>query len=180
MANVQLELTDASITLLAQAIAAALGTDAGSAQTGSAQAAPTTEPQDDDLESELTEAHDKLKAEDADVVKEILNEFGGKTLKTVLKKLAGDTETMQELLDELNGELSEDDGEDDGDDDGEDRSVDEVKKLAQAYSKAEGKDALKEILEDYEIKGVKQIKDLEQEDLNELFGDITEELEGTE
>lgn len=166
--------------ILAAAIVAAMGGTAKPAKASKAEkqteAAGDTPSGVDALLDEVNELHDELKAElDADDLKELLSEFGGKTLKTVLKKVGEDEEVLQELVGVMKEELEGKGGE--GGDEEVDRTADEVKKLAQAVQKKIGKDDLADILEKYEIKKVAKIKDLEQDDLNDLFDDLTEEME---
>jgi len=169
-----LKLDDDSIEALADAIAERLNDNSGKSAktTKAAKDEPDSEESSEDLVEKMTELCDEVKSEtSAAELKEILAEFDVKTPKSAAKL---DDETLEELIEALEDALEG--GDDDGDDE-DDRTVDEVKKLCQAFQKANSKDELTEILEEFDIEKVTQLKELEQEDLNELFDTLTEELE---
>lgn len=137
----------------------------------------------------------------ADDIVKLCGELGAKVCRKVLKD-AGytkpsevakdedlDADDLQELYDELmalkeeNDDVHEDEEEDDSDededededDDEEEVTLDMVKEAVQEYTKEFGKDETKELLEEYDIKSVKSLKKLSQEDLEELYEAITED-----
>lgn len=78
-------------------------------------------------------------------------------------------------------EPDEDDGEKkdelDGDEPEDEVSVDDVKALAKKYKKLTDGDSLVEALEEYDIKKIKEIGDLDEDDLESLKDDLEELIE---
>lgn len=176
MAKLTIEFDD---NILAAAIVSAIG---------SGNATATVEADngsDADWGSEdLLDLCEKFKTENsAKELKELLAEFDVKTPKAAAKAddetIAEICETLAEALDgeeeaeeEAEEEEADDEGDDDEGDDDEGVDVATVKKACQAYSKENGKDALKELLEEFDIKSAAKLGTLDQDDLDELYAEL--------
>lgn len=176
--------------ILAAAIVSAIGT-------GSATAVVETDSGSDDDAYTADEfialcAEAKAATSPKDL-KEALAEFEFKTPKAASK---ADAETLAEMVevlkdmadgveddgddddaeddDDAGDDDTSDDDDDDDDDDGDDEGVDlaTVKKACQAYGKENGKEALTELLDEFDVKSVAKLKTLEQDDLDELYAEL--------
>ncbi len=172
MAKLTIEFDD---NILAAAIVQAIGT-------GGATATVETESGDAISPEDFLALCDEAKAAtSAKDVKEALAEFDFKTPKSAAK---ADDETLAEMVEVLNEMIGEDgadeDDEEEAEDDDDEEEDDEedavtfedVKKASQAYAKENGKPALKEILEDFDLKSIAKAKDLDQDDLDELYAEL--------
>ena len=148
-------------------------------ETKAEEAAPAEEVEDDDEDEGIDAAQilavcaEYKKATSASDLKEALEEFDVKTPKAASK--LGDEERA-ELHQMLTEALNDDEDEDDEDDESSEEAitVDAVKKAAQAYAKENSKDELKEILEEYDIKTAAKISSLDEDDLEDLYAELTE------
>lgn len=82
-----------------------------------------------------------------------------------------------ELEDDDEPELDDEDSDDDDDESSSDVDPEDVKALAKKYKKMADGDALKEALEEYDIKKIKEIGDLDEDDLESLKDDLEELIE---
>ncbi len=102
-------------------------------------------------------------------VKEVLSEFNCTTVSKATKLEGDDLQDCGEALQEAIAEAeSGGSGEDD------EVTVEAVKVAVQAFSKKNGKDDTKEILEDFGINSVRGLNKLSQEDLEELYAEVCE------
>lgn len=159
------DLLTALVELIAEKVVEKMG---GSGEKVTPRASKEPEEDDvdyDDLREELAEVANAFKKDNsAAELKKVLAEFDAKTIKSVAD------EDLEDVIKALT-----DEGDDEGDDEDEEVTVEAVKLACQAFAKKNGKDELDEILEDYEIKSVRSLNKLEQEDLEELFAEVTEE-----
>lgn len=122
----------------------------------------------DDLRSELEEVAAQYKKDNsAAELKKVLAEFDARTIKSVADE---DLEAVIEALTD-GAEADDDDDEEDEDD----ITVEAVKIACQAFAKSNSKEELDEILEDYDIKSVRSLSKLSQDDLEELYAEVSEE-----
>lgn len=136
----------------------------------------------------------------AQMVADLCKEIGASTCRPVLKELGFTTpkaiikddpdseeltplyEALKALQEDDDEEDEDDEDEDDDEDDDEDEddededeiNVDVVKKAVQAFAKENGKDEADEILEEFDIKSVRSLKKLDQEQLEELYEAVSE------
>lgn len=188
MGKIVIEFDDA---VLAKAIAAVLADEKPAKSSGSMF---------DKADTKASKTRKNAKSKSTVTVQDIMDlvkEIGIKECRPVLKE-AGyaspkalkeadlDEEEIEEILaslKELQSEEDEDESDEDddeeSDDDDEDESDDEidvelVKKAVQAFAKENGKEAADEILEEFEIKSVRSLNKLDQEQLEELYEAVTE------
>ena len=112
-----------------------------------------------------------LELTDKAAVKAVISEFDCTTVAKACKLTGDDLADCVEALNEAIEEAGEGSEEEDGD---EEITVDAVKAAVQAYSKNNGKEATSEILEDFDIKSVRSLNKLSQEDLEELYAEVCE------
>ncbi len=110
-----------------------------------------------------------LEVTDKNTVKEVISEFGAKTVAAASKLTGDDYDECLEAVNEAIEEAAEGSEDDAG---GEEITVDAVKKAVQAYSRKNGKEETTEILEDFGISSVRSLHKLEQEDLEELYAEV--------
>jgi len=139
---------------------------------GKAKAEP--EPEEDDEEGDEITGDDVKqlceeykKANSAKDLKELLAEFDVKTPAAAAK-----SEDLEDIYEALSEALGED--EEEADDDEEEVDVDTVKKAIQKFTKDNGKEDMAEIFEDFGIKGVKDLKKLDEDELQELYEEVSE------
>jgi len=144
---------------------------------GKTKAKPEPEEEDDEEEEEgeitpddVKEAWEELKklTSVADV-KEVVSDFGVKTPAAAAKHDDFEEiyEALMDAIEEAGGESDDDD-----EDEGEEITVDDVKKACQAFAKSEGKDELEEILEEFNIKSVRSLSKLTEDELAELYEEV--------
>ncbi len=120
----------------------------------------------DDLRSELEEVAAQYKKDNsAAELKKVLAEFDARTIKAVAD------EDLEAVIEALTDGAEDDDEEEDEDD----ITVEAVKIACQAFAKSNSKEELDEILEDYDIKSVRSLSKLSQDDLEELYAEVSEE-----
>lgn len=123
--------------------------------------------------AEFKAAMDDFKKEtSAKDLKALLGEFDYKSVTHVEEDdFAEIMKAAEEALDD-EGEEEEEEGEEE-----EEITADTVKAKIQALTKAAGKEAVTEILEDYDIKSVRSLSKLDQEDLAELYEDVCDAID---
>ena len=167
MAKITIEVDD---NILAASIAKAVAGTTGKPSKAKAEPEPEDEDEEDSAyitpEEFLTLCDDAKAASSVKELKEVLLEFEFKTPKAASK---ADDETLDEMADavrELVGDGEEEEAEAEAVD------VATVKKACQAYSKENGKEALTDLLEEFDIKSAAKLKDLDQDDLDELYAEL--------
>lgn len=121
--------------------------------------------------AQLKEAAEKYKeAFSLKELKELLKEEAGCT---VVSKVEADF--IPEMLEIIEAELEAgEEGEGDDDEANSEVTQEAVKIAVQAYQKKNGKEETTEILEEYGIASVRSLGKLEQEQLEDLYADVTE------
>ena len=112
-----------------------------------------------------------LEATDKATVKGVTSEFDCTTVAKACKLEGEDAADCIEALQEAIEEAGEGG---DGSDGEEEITVEAVKVAVQAFSKSKGKDACTELLEDFNIKSVRGLSKLSQDELEELYAEVCE------